>query len=371
MAVAEFPAAVAGEIHAPSAVTSATFLARIYFGVLSLLALGSFVFGIENRLAADALLPVAPPVDLIPPLTARDWSLAFVNHQQDPLFAACGGAVSLAHFKILYWWEWMRQASLIAVVGGATIGLVGAGMWPRFRLLLPRLGVLAALALFYWIAGAAVELAVHQIGALSRLNTGQYRHAVDVTFASVAVAAVLASTAKPPRAAGAALAHRVDRSEWLWIAVIVVDIGFGGLFAARNAAAFWPTWPGYEGGVLPPLGQLVSYSPWWLNFTFNPYTIQLVHRALSGAIWIAALWQLISSSLRADRSKRAHVRFLLITGQTLTGIATLVLGVPAALSMVHQIGAIFLLAASFIFLTGVDVRRRSTRELCNRSVLRA
>jgi len=203
---------------------------------------------------------------------------------------------------------------------------------------------------------------VHQVAVLSQLNTGQYGHAVDVTFASVAVAAVLASAARPPRAGGAAPAHRGNRSEWLWIAVILVDIGFGALFAARNAAAFWSTWPGYEGGILPPLGQLVSYSPWWLNFTFNPYVIQLVHRALSGAIWIAALWQLASSILRADRSSRALVRFLLITGQMLTGIATLVLGVPAALSLVHQIGAIFLLAASFVFLTVVDARQRSTCE---------
>ena len=359
MAVAEFPAAVADEIHMPTAATPAVFLARIYFGVLSLLALGSFVFGVENRFAADALLPVAPPVDLIPPLTARDWSLAFVNHQQDPLFAACGGAVSLAHFKVLYWWEWLRQASLIALAGGATIGLVGASVWRRFRFVFPRLGVLAGLAFFYWIAGVAVELAVNQIGALSRLNTGQYRHAVEVTLASAAVAAVLAATVKPLRSAGAAPSHRGDRSEWLWIAVILVDIGFGGLFAARNAAAFWSTWPGYEGGVLPPLGQLVSYSPWWLNFTFNPYTIQLVHRALSGAIWIVALGQLVSSALRADRSKRDLVRFLLITGQMLTGVATLVLGVPAALSMIHQIGAIFLLAASLVFLTGVSACQRS------------
>src|SRR5215471_5201107 len=133
MAVAEFPAAVADEIHAPAAATSDESAARIYFGVLSLIALGAFVFGVENRIAANALLPLAPPVNLIPPLTARDWLLAFVSHQQDPLFAACGGAVSLANFKVLYWWQWLRQASLVALAGGATIGLVGAGAWGRFR----------------------------------------------------------------------------------------------------------------------------------------------------------------------------------------------------------------------------------------------
>ena len=94
----------------------------------------------------------------------------------------------------------------------------------------------------------------------------------------------------------------------------------------------------------------MSYSPWWLNFTFNPYRIQLVHRTLSGALWIASLWQLVSSILRAHHLKQAIVRFVLITLQMFTGVATLVLIAPAALLIVHQVGPIFMLAASLVFL---------------------
>jgi heme A synthase len=46
----------------------------------------------------------------------------------------------------------------------------------------------------------------------------------------------------------------------------------------------------------------------------------------------------------------AVVRFSLITAQMLTGIATLLLGVPAVLSVVHQIGSVALLACSFVVL---------------------
>jgi heme A synthase len=44
------------------------------------------------------------------------------------------------------------------------------------------------------------------------------------------------------------------------------------------------------------------------------------------------------------------VRFVLISAQALTGIATLVLGVPAVLSIVHQVGGIALLAVSLVAL---------------------
>jgi heme A synthase len=143
--------------------------------------------------------------------------------------------------------------------------------------------------------------------------------------------------------------RRGKRDEWIWIALIMLDLCFGALFAATNAGASWPTWPGYGGHVLPPLAQLTSYAPWWLNLTFNPYGIQLVHRALSGALWLAAAWEFGAALLRGRPPARAAVRFGLFSAQALTGIVTLVLGVPAVLSIVHQMGGIFLLAAPFAF----------------------
>jgi heme a synthase len=350
MAIAELPIASTGEVRAPAVVTASAPAVRLYFGALSLLSLGAFVFGVENRFISDGLIRVPPSVDWIPPLSAQDWFEAFAIHQRDPVFAACGGTESLALFKILYWWEWLRRASLVALAASAAIGFYCACLWQSFRFVLPRLGGLALLVFAYWVSRAVVELSTREIEAFSRFNVGQYRHAIDVTFGSAAAAAVLASAVVPPIPARAAILHRIDRTEWLWIAVIFVDIWFGGLFAGRNAAAFWSTWPGYEGHVLPPLEQLMSYSPWWLNFTFNPYTIQLVHRTLSGALWIAALWQLVSSMLWAHHLNQAIARFVLITVQMFTGVATLILVAPAAFLIVHQVGAIFILAASLVFL---------------------
>jgi heme A synthase len=350
MAIAELPIASTGEIRAPAVVTAAVPEARLYFGALALLSLGAFVFGVENRFISDGLIRVPPPVDWIPPLSAQAWFEAFAIHQRDPVFAACGGTESLPLFKILYWWEWLRRASLVALAASAAIGVYCACLWQRFRFVLPRLGGLALLVFAYWTARNIVELSTREIEALSRFNVGQYRHAVDVTFASTMAAAVLASAIVPPTPARAAILQRIDRTEWLWITIILVNICFGGLFAGRNAAAFWSTWPGYEGHALPPLGQLMSYSPWWLNFTFNPYTIQLVHRTLSGALWIAALWQLAFSMLRAHHLKKAIVRFVLITVPMFSGVATLVLIAPAALLIVHQVGPILMLAASLVFL---------------------
>jgi len=322
--------------------------ARRYFVVLSLIGLVAFVLGVGNRFTADSLFLVAPQVDFFPPLSAGPWNAAYAVHQQDPVFAACGGTESLALFKMLYWWEWLRRAALVGLGGVALAGLMGAAVWRRFAFALPRLNALATLALAYWPARAALEFALGASATMSSFNAGQYRHALDVLFASAVLAGAIASALAPPRAERAA-ARRPARREWIWVAAILVDIGFGALFAARDAAASWPTLLGYEGHALPPFAQLVSYSPWWLNLSFNALTIQLVHRGLSLALWIGAAVQL-AAAVRARAADRALVRFGLITLQMLLGILTLALGVPPALSIAHQVGAVVLLAASLAFL---------------------
>src|ERR1700730_6787954 len=108
------------------------------------------------------------------------------------------------------------------------MGFYWALLWRQFRFVLPRLGALALLVFVYWITRNVVELSTREIEALSGFNVGQYRHAIDVTFESAAAAGVLASAVVPPVPARAALLHRIDRIEWLWVTVILVGIFFGG-----------------------------------------------------------------------------------------------------------------------------------------------
>jgi cytochrome c oxidase assembly protein subunit 15 len=351
MAVAEHPVASVIDWPAARAARPAVRDVRGYWAVVSVLALAAFVLGVENRFTVDGLFLVPPRVDWLPPLFAQDWLAPFAEHQQDPVFAACGGTETMSTFRFLYWWEWWRRASIVALALAAAVALGATYARQGLRRVLTRIGGMAILLLAFWLGRRGLDLAIHASATMSSFNTGQYRHAIDVVFASAAVAAVVSWTVSPRRAP----TGQRNRAEWIWLGAILIDICFGALFAARNAAAAWPTWPGYEGGALPPLAQLVSYSPWWLNVSFNAYTIQLVHRALSTVMWIAALWQLVSALVRAAAAHRAALRLVLISVQALTGIAALVLGVPAGLSVVHQVGAIVMLTTSLAFLrTGAD-----------------
>jgi len=343
MAVAEFLVASTARAQAGAVLPRAVRQVRLYFLVVFVLGLAAFIFGVEGRFPGGLFL-YPPPVDWIPPLAHDQWLAAFALHQQDPVFAACGGAQSLEEFQTLYWWEWLRRASALLLAVAAVSGLAGASAVARFRFAAPRLLGLCAIVLVYAMARWLAGFAAADVEELARFNVGQYRHAVDVTFASAAVAAVLASvlvSPLPARPAGVPFRP----AAWLWGGALLLDIAFGALFMARDAAAVWTAWPGL--GDVPP-DRFLSYAPLWLNFMFNPYTIQLAHRALSVGLWVAALGSMVWS-IRRNRAgaSGAVVLFGLLTAEMAIGIAALMLGVPPALSILHRVGGVLVLAVGF------------------------
>ncbi len=359
MAIAEnliWPAAGASSAQAAPV---AARLVRLYFLMLAVLGLAALALGIENRLTPD-LFAIAPPVDLVPPLNQQAWSDAFVVHQQDPVFSACGGSENLAQFKVLYWWEWLRRGSTLLVAGAFVSGFLTAGLLPEYRFALRRHIALCLLGLGYLAVGWCLDVAVPHVEDLVRYNTGQYRHALDMTFASVALAVVLASAIVPP-AAGALRAERhLSRTGCLWIGLIILDLASGALFASRDAISVWRSFPGYETGVLPPLDRLMAYAPLWLNFTFNQYMIQLVHRVLSIGLWGALIANLIWAGRRDPRAfVGAAALLVLMTAEAAVGIATLMLGGSAVASFLHEVGAAVLLAGAFlVFMPSPAVKPR-------------
>jgi cytochrome c oxidase assembly protein subunit 15 len=323
---------------------------RLYFLVLAALGVAALVLGIENRLT-PGLFAVAPPVDLLPPLDDQAWSAAFVAHQQDPVFAACGGSENLAQFKFLYWWEWLCRGSTLLLAGTFAAGFLITGLLPEYRFVLRRHIALCLIAIGYLVVGWCLDIALPQVADLVRYNTGQYRHALDMSFASVAIAVVLASAIVLPSARALRPTRPLSRANWLWVGLIMLDICSGALFASRDAISVWRSFPWYDTGVLPPLDRLIAYAPLWLNFTFNQYMIQLVHRVLSIGLWMALLANLIWVSRRDPRGLvGAAVLFVLMTAEAAAGIATLWLGGSPLVSFLHEVGAAVLLAGAFVLL---------------------
>jgi hypothetical protein len=328
----------------------------------TLIAFLAFVLGVGNRFTSSPLFIYIPEVDLVPPLDRAAWQHAFALHQQSPLYALCGGyqvggMESLTVYQLLYMWEWLRAGSVLMLAacggllgvlvlrdlaGGAAFAVAGdtgrARMFRRTRSEMLCLVGLAGLAAAY----LPLRYFADHAGLFAAINIGQHRHALDVTFASLALAWLLCAAVNLDAEVDRGLSRRLPRAMWAFF--IALNIAFGALMEATDAAVVWNMFPGYAEGALPSADRLFAFAPAWRNLTENVYLIQAVHRVLSVALWLAALSALAASAWTRQRLVRPALLLVLLTLEGALGIAVLAPGQPVVLSIAHQIGAVLALA---------------------------
>src|SRR5579871_3991775 len=244
--------------------------ATTVFGILA------FILGGGNRFTHGPLFIYIPDVDLIPPLHTAAWEQAFVIHQQSPLFALCGGyqvggMESLTVYQLLYMWEWLRVGSVFLLA--ACCMLLGVMAVRKLSGAASRAELLSVLGLAaFGAAYLGLRYFADHAGLFATINIGQHRHAVDVSFASLALGLLLAALATSPQ-------FRAPPAVGIAFAVFMaLDIGFGALFEATDAGVVWAAFSGYTDGLLPASDRLFAFTPVWRNFTENLYLIQACHR---------------------------------------------------------------------------------------------
>ena len=317
----------------------ATLAAAAFFGV------ASFISGGGNRLTRGPWFLYPPQVSPVPPFGRAAWQHAFALHQQSPLYALCGGydvggMESVTIYQFLYWWEWLRIASIVLLAASLFVAgllFLSRAANPAHRSdLKPWLGLLAA-GVGYFVLRYFADHA----GLFATINLGQHRHALDVTFASVGLAMLIVMAIAPERALSGSVTMRVA-----WGAAIALTIAFGALLEALDAGPLWTSFPGYDGHLLPTADRLFAFHPVWRNLTENGYLIQACHRVLSFGLWAAALLAVVNAVLRGTSLTRAIVLFGLLTLEGALGVATLQAERPLVFSIIHQVCAIAILAVA-------------------------
>lgn len=316
----------------------------------------TLVVGGATRLA-DAGLSIVewrPVTGVLPPFTEAGWQAELEKYRQIPEYQLVNRGMSLAEFKVIYWWEWGHR------MAGRAIGLVFvlplAFFWARGMVpgwLKPRLLVLLALGglqgfVGWWMVSS---------GLVDRVDVSQYRLATHLTLACVILAltvwtaaAVLARegpAARGPvpspsdgriarsRPQGGAL---VRAGSAVLLALVLVQIFLGGLVAGLDAGLASNTWPLMNGALAPP--GLLTLTPWWLNLFENPLTVQFDHRVFGYLLWLFAAAHAVAAIRAAPTSavaRRAGAILAVMTAQVGIGVATVVLGVPVDVALAHQL----------------------------------
>ncbi|MGQ0486045.1 MAG: COX15/CtaA family protein [Hyphomicrobiales bacterium] len=310
---------------------------RIWLLAVAFLVFTMVIVGGATRLTDSGLSITEwrPLLGIIPPLSDADWLAAFEKYQLIPEFSVVNRGMTLAQFKFIFWWEWAHRllgrvigaAFLLPFLFFAATGRLARRHWPRFIGLFILGGLQGALG-WYMVASGLVD----------RVDVSQYRLSAHLTLAASIFAAILwvafGLTIKRRRPAA-------GREAWALaiVALIVLQVAAGGFVAGLDAGMAYNTWPLMEGKLVPD--GLLAMQPAWRNFFENAMTVQFDHRLIAYVIAVV-----VALHAYIVRSGAAQMLLAAVLLQIALGIWTLLAQAPAALGLIHQAGALLVLAAA-------------------------
>jgi len=310
-------------------------MVRLWLYAMAFLVFCMVIVGGATRLTDSGLSITEwrPLLGAIPPMNEADWLAAFEKYKLIPEYQIQNRGMPLSEFKFIYWWEWAHRflgrfiglAFALPLIFFTFTRRIDRALWPRLFALFILGGARGALG-WYMVASGLVD----------RVDVSQYRLAAHLTLAALIFAAIIWVA----MGIGRKRKHASSSSDWfavLLVAFVLLQIAAGGFVAGLDAGQGYVTWPKMDGQWIP--SGLWEMAPGWKNAFENAMTVQFNHRIL-------AYMLLLATALHAWQSRTLSATLLAFAmlAQACLGILTLLLHVPLAAALIHQAGAMIVLA---------------------------
>lgn len=283
-----------------------------------------------------------PIMGALPPLNDAQWEEAFDKYKQIPEYTLKNQHMDMAGFKEIFFWEylhrnWGRLMGLAFIIPFAIFwrrGLLRGWLTGRSWAILIGGGSVGALGWFMVYSGLQ-----------DNPDVSHYRLAIHLCAAFTVFSMVLWTVfdIRQGRRSFATDGTPVGRWARLLLILLVVQIVWGAFTAGLDAGRMYNTWPLMNGEFMPE--NVTAFESAWVNFTDHRDGVQFVHRNLA---WlVAAMFVGLAVHFRREASMQGAWGWLLaaVLLQFVLGVLTVVTAVHIVLGVVHQLGALVLLAA--------------------------
>jgi heme a synthase len=260
----------------------------------------------------------------MPPLSADGWAHEFALYQRTTEYQLQNRGMTLGEFQFIYLWEWGHRflGQMLGVVFALPFfAFLATGRLKGRVLPVALLGVMGGVqgAIGWWMVTS---------GLYGRLDVSSVRLAIHLgwAFLILAVGFWLFLDAVRPRGE----APRGAGRGWVFAfaGLLYVQILMGALVAGSDAGRAYADWPTIGGEIVP--SSYAQYTPFWTNFTENLAAVQFHHRTLGYLVLAAVLW------LAWRYGGMGRHAAGLVVAQVVLGIATILLGAPLWISLLHQ-----------------------------------
>lgn len=280
-----------------------------------------------------------PVTGVVPPMSEAAWVEEFEKYKTIPEYQEVNYGMSLDQFKEIYWWEWGHRFL------GRLLGF--AFLFPlTFFLATKQTTRPLALKLFglFFLGGLQGALGWWMVssGLADRVDVSQYRLAAHLSLAVILFACMfwLALDLWPAKKAGA---PRGLLPGALGLAAgVFAQMMLGAFVAGLRAGRTFNTWPLMDGKFFPD-GYFTGAPG--LNDLFETIAaVQFNHRIGAYLVGAGAVWFYLAAR-KTSAEPRARLVLAAVGLQIVLGIWTVLAATPISLGLLHQAGALLVLAS--------------------------
>jgi cytochrome c oxidase assembly protein subunit 15 len=341
---------------------------RIWLWTVAALVAGMVVVGGFVRLSRAGLSIVEwdAVTGVVPPMGEAAWQEAFAQYQQSPEGRTVNADMTLDGYRRIFLIEWFHR--LVARLAGLAVLLPLLVFLFRRTIPWRRSGPYWAVVIGFGLQGLLGWLMVAS-GLVDRPSVSHYRLTAHLMAALALLAFTIWLAMQQAAVAGDATsaggdgvaslgrdgardersARRLRRLGWLLVAVVTIQIVWGGLMAGLKAGTVSDTWPRMLGQLLPD-GLLSAAPTWWQSVTEVPLGVHWVHRWLAWAVLaVAAALALAARRAGAGRIARPAAALVVLVGvQIALGVTVIVQHVPLSLALLHQATGVAVFALTVV-----------------------
>ena len=284
--------------------------------------------------------------DTFPPLTETKWEETFEKYKQFPEYQKINihNDFTISDYKFIYFWEWFHRFI------GRIIGLVFIVPFVYFLIkkkidsqTLKKCGILLGMGAFQGFLGWFMV----KSGLIDAPDVSHFRLSLHLTFAFITFAYTLwvaLDLIYPERKQVIIPLRNLAR---ITLAVIILQIIYGGFVAGLNAGLIHNHWPLMSDGQFFHESIILEKDSWFARFTEGKSGVQFVHRTIAYFVVGLILFLTFKSkkyTISEEQKNGLNGLLIIVFIQFTLGVLTLLYSVPLWLGVTHQAMAFMLLA---------------------------
>ena len=285
---------------------------------------------------------------ILPPFNNKDWHELFDLYKKIPQYYLVNKNMSLAEFKIIYYWEYFHR--LLARLFGLIFlipfifFIIKKVFSKEYNL---KLFLLFCLILLQGIIGWYMV----KSGLLENVTVSHFRLAIHLNLALILFSSIYWYLLNFINFSNKYFFNFSNKNNFIKIFVLIIflQITLGAFVSGLDAGEIYQTWPLMNNNYLPDDTDFKTIT--LSNIFYNHSLIQFLHRNIAYIIFVYSTVISINVFYNKKKYLYAPLFFLLfmVFIQISLGIMTLINGLNIVYASMHQISTIFLLVSSINF----------------------